>query len=193
MTTNEESPESGVEVVSGANAEVVRTMLKRNADDTLQALEKNPNWKNFIAGMVLDFIPVVGGVQKISEARKNFGEYPLNNNSAEAEAQRGRARERCLIGIVEVMLDTISGGTTAAIPDELLTVLNRINLLIKTQSKGRKLDGEWGKILGAVDVVGHIARVLLKIPYMIEGIDKVLSVGNSRLDTWKKQLPPPEK
>lgn len=182
MSSNSESPEDGVEVLSEGNAAVVAGALERNSNEIVQAIEDNPDiWVK----IVLDFLPVVGGINKIMEARSKIG------GTFDEEAMQN-ARELCLIGIVEVILDGASLGTTSVLPDEIFTIINRLNMLIKAQGKGEKLGGKWGDLLSKFDVVGKIARLLLKSSKIEAVTDKVLMMGNGRLGEWQKQLPPPQ-
>jgi hypothetical protein len=196
MSPNPEGLETGVEVLPASNAEVVAGSLQRNLSDMLKALEDNPDAEHLFGKIILDFIPIAGGVQKVVEARAMVSGIDLNEMSSENEAVVQKARELCLIGMVEIILDGVAlgatFGTSALVPDELFTVINRLNMLIKAQGKGEKLGGKWGELLGKLDFVGKIAHFLLKSEKITVVTDKALTVRNGRLGEWQRQLPPPK-
>lgn len=164
-----ESPEGSFET-SARNARVVESALRRKTDELVSSFEKNDSLARSLVRILIDFVPIAGAGQKYLQAREEFSRFP------QAEQLRSAARERCVIALMELVLDAATLGGSAAIPDELLTWLNRLKLLVHMRNAGKKLP-VYAKVLDWIDIPGKIAQGLLTLPYAQKAIDQSLTVG----------------
>jgi len=169
MRETQDLSEKSPEDTSKRNSEVVRGALDRNINQTIQQVEK-PSLSGALVKLFIDFIPVLSGLQKVRQARQEFNKYPVNDSSKIAEDTREIARRRAVVGFVEVLLDSATFGATATIPDEVLTWINRLRYYIKIKHSGESLPW-YGKALNVIDIPGHMAWALLKIPKMRDTVD----------------------
>jgi len=158
-------PESLDPEPSKRNAGIAGHALERNADEAAIDAIKNPRFIASFLSFVIDFVPVLGPSQKYLQARKEF----------KVEALKDVARERFIIAVMEMGLDVVTMGGSATIPDEVLTLLNRLNLLVKARSKGEKVHG-FNRVLSVIDIPGRVAQKLLKNSYVKKAVDAALSV-----------------
>ena len=163
--------------VSTGNANIVEAALERETQERLEALE-NQGYARGIERLLLDFVPVISQLQKVMQAREEYNAYPSDNTSPEALKFREIALERSMVAVLEGAMDfAVFGGLPV---DEFFgTWINRLSLAVRTQKKGEKLP-VIGKVIEKVDILGRIARALLKISEIRNILEKILQFPLSK-------------
>ncbi len=163
--------------VSARNAGIIEAALDRETQERLDALE-NQGCTRGIIRLLVDFVPVISQLQKVMQAREEYNAYPPDNKNPEALNLREIALERSMVAVLEGAMDfAVFGGLPV---DEFFgTWINRLSLAVRTQKKGEKLP-VIGKVIEKVDILGRIARALLKIPEIRNILEKILQFPPSK-------------